>query len=144
MRAARCSSCRECCGFTWLPRRFGRDGALEGATESLSACLDFGASTSVDAFLRLAGLKCHSTAKICFGTILSKTDAVIEENVYVGPGCHLGLVHLERDVLVAAGVHIPSGARLHRIDDPTIPIREQEGTPCWCAWVQARGLAVLR
>ena len=45
----------------------------------------------------------------------------------MGPGCHLGLVHLERDVLVAAGVHIPSGGRIHGTDDPTIPIREQEG-----------------
>jgi acetyltransferase-like isoleucine patch superfamily enzyme len=38
-------------------------------------------------------------------------------------------VHLERDVLVAAGVHIPSGARIHGTDDPTVPIREQEGSP---------------
>ena len=28
---------------------------------------------------------------------------------------------------MAAGVHIPSGARIHGIDDPAIPIREQEG-----------------
>jgi virginiamycin A acetyltransferase len=107
----------------------GSDAALEGATQSLAGSPGLRGQYLRRSFLRLVGVKCHPTATLCFGTILSKTGAVIEENVYVGPRCHLGLVHLERDVLVAAGVHIPSGARLHGIDDPTVPIREQEGTP---------------
>ena len=36
-------------------------------------------------------------------------------------------MHLERDVLLAAGVHVPSGARTHGTDDPDVPIREQQG-----------------
>ena len=47
------------------------------------------------------------------------------ENVYVGPGCHLGLVELAADVLVGAGVHIPSGGRAHTAADTAVPIREQ-------------------
>jgi len=51
----------------------------------------------------------------------------------------MGLVHIERDVLVASGVHIPSGASTHRIDDLTTVIREQArgeqlvriGAGCW-------------
>lgn len=53
--------------------------------------------------------------------------AVTGDRVYVGPRCHLGLVHLEADVLLAAGVHVPSGGRTHFTDDPTVPIREQGG-----------------
>jgi acetyltransferase-like isoleucine patch superfamily enzyme len=34
-------------------------------------------------------------------------------------------VHIGRDVLVAAGVHIPSGPATHQIDDLSRPIREQ-------------------
>src|SRR5262249_62393479 len=47
--------------------------------------------------------------------------------VYVGPRCGLGLVHLEKDVLLAAGVQIPSGGKTHYFDDPERPIREQGG-----------------
>jgi acetyltransferase-like isoleucine patch superfamily enzyme len=37
------------------------------------------------------------------------------------------LVHLERDVLLAANVQIPSGGKTHYFDDPSVPIREQGG-----------------
>ena len=47
--------------------------------------------------------------------------------MYVGPRCHLGLVHLERDVLLASGVHVPSGGATHGISDPGRPIRDQPG-----------------
>jgi acetyltransferase-like isoleucine patch superfamily enzyme len=36
-------------------------------------------------------------------------------------------VHLERDVLIAAGVHIPSGSETHGTDDLSIPFRDQPG-----------------
>jgi hypothetical protein len=73
-----------------------------------------------------------------FGTILSKVGARLEENFYVGPMCHLGLVHLEGDVLVAAGVHIPSGPMTQGVGDLDTPIREQPGV---CGLAPARGLA---
>lgn len=126
------------CGLLVLPRvalfylasaLFGADQAIEGATQSLAKVPGLRGQYFRRAFLPMAGITCHRSATLCFGTILSKVGAVIDERVYVGPGCHLGLVHLERDVLVAAGVHIPSGARLHRIDNPDLPIREQGGTP---------------
>ena len=36
-------------------------------------------------------------------------------------------MHVERDVLIASGVHITSGAKMHGTDDLTKPIKEQEG-----------------
>lgn len=83
-------------------------------------------------FLRRAFLcrtlrSCHPTVTVEWGACLTKVDAVLEENVYIGPGCQIGLVHLERDVLLAAGVHVPSGAQTHGFSRPDAPIREQAG-----------------
>ena len=70
---------------------------------------------------------CDRSATIQFGTLFSQAGARIDANVYVGPRCHLGLVHLEQDVLLAAGVHVPSGGATHGTDDVSRPIREQAG-----------------
>ena len=79
------------------------------------------------AFLAWTIEECHPSATICFGVIFSKTQARIEENVYIGSRCQLGKVHVQRDVLIASGTHITSGSKMHGIDDPNVPIREQEG-----------------
>ena len=106
----------------------GRDRALEGSTQALSLVPGL-----VGQYLRRAFLSwalqggCARSATIEFGTVFSKAGARIDDNVYVGPRCHLGLVHLEHDVLVAAGVHIPSGPHTHGTD-ATSPIRDQPGT----------------
>lgn len=105
----------------------GRDRALESATQSLAGVPGIRGQYMRGAFLRLVGVHCHPSATLCYGTTVSKIGAVFEKNVYVGPSCHLGLVYLEADVLIAAGVHIPSGGRMHGTEDPTVPIREQPG-----------------
>jgi UDP-3-O-[3-hydroxymyristoyl] glucosamine N-acyltransferase len=105
----------------------GADRAIESSTQAVARFPGIRGQYLRRAFLRAAGVACHPTATLCYGTILSKTGAAFDENVYVGPRCHLGLVHIERDALLAAGVHVPSGARMHGIADPSVPIREQEG-----------------
>ncbi len=105
----------------------GPDHALEGATQSLARVPGLRGEYMRRAFLGRVLKQCHATATVCWGTVLSKTGAIIEANVYVGSGCHLGLVHLERDVLLASGVHVPSGAQTHGTGDPDVPIREQPG-----------------
>jgi virginiamycin A acetyltransferase len=106
----------------------GPDRALEGATQALASIPGLRGQYLRRAFVSHAGVRCHPSAAIGYGTIFSKTGAVIEENVYVGPRGYLGLVHLERDVLLGAGVHVPSGGRIHGVSDPDTPIREQPGT----------------
>jgi acetyltransferase-like isoleucine patch superfamily enzyme len=69
----------------------------------------------------------HPSATIEFGTIFSRVDSSIGENVYIGPMCHIGLVKIERNVLLAAGVHVPSGPATHGIQDLSRPIRDQPG-----------------
>src|SRR5262245_50684955 len=105
----------------------GKDRALEGASQTIALVPGLTGMLLRRAFLGVVLARCHRSAEVCFGTLFSQAGAVIDENVYVGPRCHLGLVHLERDVLIAAGVHIPSGGQTHYFDDPEKPIREQGG-----------------
>ena len=105
---------------------FGRDRALEGSTQALSLVPGLVGQYLRRAFLVRVLAGCHPTVTVEFGTVFSSARARLDEHVYVGPRCHLGFVHLSRDVLVAAGVHIPSGGDTHGIDDTATAIREQE------------------
>jgi virginiamycin A acetyltransferase len=118
----------------------GPDRALECSSEMLSLLPGLAGQYLRRAFLAWTLAECHPTAVICFGVLLSKAGARIGPNVYIGPRCHIGLAHIERDALLAAGVHVTSGARTHGIDDPSRPIREQTGvTSAVCigagAWI---------
>jgi acetyltransferase-like isoleucine patch superfamily enzyme len=105
----------------------GRNRALEGASQLLSLAPGVTGQYLRRAFLQRVLARCHSSVLVEFGTLFSQAGAVLEENVYVGPRCQLGLVRLERDVLLAANVQIPSGGKTHYFDDPAKPIREQGG-----------------
>jgi len=104
----------------------GRDRALEGSTQTLGLVPGITGHYLRRAFLARTLASCHWTATVEFGTLFSSAGARLDENVYVGPRCHLGLVHLERDVLVGAGVHITSGTATHGTEDVSRPIRDQE------------------
>lgn len=108
-------------------RVIGQDRALEGSTQALSLIPGILGQYLRRAFLSRTIRFCHPTAAISFGTIFSQTDASIDANVYVGPGCVLGRVHIERNVLVGSHVQITSGRHTHGSDDPSVPMREQEG-----------------
>ena len=106
----------------------GRDRALVGSTQWLSLVPGLVGQYLRRAFLaRALSGGCASSAVVEFGTLFSQAGSKIDDHVYIGPRCHLGLVHLERDVLLAAGVHIPSGPHVHGTD-PSTPIRTQPGT----------------
>jgi acetyltransferase-like isoleucine patch superfamily enzyme len=105
----------------------GRDASIEGSTQALALLPGLFGDYLRRAFLMRTLDRCASTASIRFGVLFSQAGARIDDHVYVGPGCHLGLVHLERDVLLASGVHIPSGGATHGIEDLDTPIREQPG-----------------
>lgn len=105
----------------------GRNRALEGSSQLLANVPGLTGQYLRRAFLSkvLAG-GCAPSATIEFGSLFSQAGARIDDLVYIGPRCHLGLVHLEKNVLLAAGVHVPSGARTHGMD-PGVPIRDQPG-----------------
>jgi len=107
----------------------GRDRALEGSTQALAWVPGILGQYIRRAFLSRVLAGCHRSAVVEFGTIFAQAGARLDENAYVGPRCHLGLVHVERNALLAAGVHVPSGGRSHGIDDVRVPIRDQQGSP---------------
>jgi virginiamycin A acetyltransferase len=113
--------------FAIRARLLGADRALMSTTQLLGLLPGVPAQYLRRAFLQHAIAGCHHTVVVEFGATLSRAGARLEENVYVGPSSHLGLVHLKRDVLIGAGVHIPSGGATHGTDDPFVPIREQAG-----------------
>jgi acetyltransferase-like isoleucine patch superfamily enzyme len=112
----------------WLKIPFlGSDRALEGSTQSIAILPGILGQYARRAFLGWTLEYCHASATVCFGTIFSKSNARIEENVYIGPYCTMGSAHIGRDTLIATAVHITSGNKMHGIGDLTRPIREQPG-----------------
>jgi virginiamycin A acetyltransferase len=108
-------------------RLLGADRALMGSTQALSLVPGLWGQFLRRAFLWLVLDSCASSVTVEFGTIFSKISARIGENVYIGPHCSIGSVHIDRDVLIAPGVHIPSGPRTHGTEDPLRPIKDQTG-----------------
>ena len=113
--------------FKLRSRLLGKDRALEGSTQLWSCVPGLLGQYLRRAFLSHAIAHCSRSATIEFGTIFSSAAASLGERVYVGPRCHLGWADVEEDVLLAAGVHVPSGAHIHGTADSTVVIREQPG-----------------
>ena len=105
----------------------GRDRALEGSTQALALVPGILGQYLRRAFLARTLAGCADTAAIEFGTIFSQAGTRIGPRAYLGPRCHIGLADIGADVLLAAGVHVPSGGATHGMDDPDTPIREQPG-----------------
>lgn len=107
----------------------GRNRALLGSTQALSLIPGTIGQYVRNAFLRHALAECAPSVVVEFGTMFSQAGARLEAGVYIGPMCHIGLVHIERDALIASAVHLPSGPDTHGTSDLTIPIRDQPGNP---------------
>jgi virginiamycin A acetyltransferase len=105
----------------------GKDRALEGSTQLLALLPGVSGQYLRRAFLGWTLRHCHRSATVSFGVIFSKWNCRIEENVYIGPYCSVGSAHIGKDTLIATMVQIPSGGRMHGIDDVTKPIREHVG-----------------
>ena len=116
-----------CASFTMRALLLGRDRALLGSTQALAIVPGLAGQYVRRAFLQYAIAHCHNSAVVEWGTTLSSAGARLDEGVYIGPSCHIGLAHVERDALIASGVHVPSGAMTHGIDDLSVPIRDQPG-----------------
>jgi acetyltransferase-like isoleucine patch superfamily enzyme len=105
----------------------GRDRALQGSTEFLSRFPGITGQYLRRAFLARAIARCAPSVVVGFGTIFSKAGASLDTDVYIGPACHIGLVHIEPSVLIGAGVHITSGRHTHGTSTPGTLIRDQPG-----------------
>ena len=113
--------------YWFWSRVVGRHAAFRGAVQFVSLLPGLPGLYLRTAFLRHTLANCHPSACVEFGVLFSEPGASIGAGVYVGPRCILGLVTLEKDVLLASGVQVPSGGKTHRFDDPDVPIRDQGG-----------------
>lgn len=113
-------------GWYWLwSMVLGRDRALEGASQTLALLPGLSGQYLRRAFLMRVLAQCHASTVIEFGTLFSQAGARLDENVYIGPRCHLGLCHIGRDTLLGPCVHVTSGAHTHGSGDSSGPIRDQ-------------------
>ena len=113
--------------WSWHVRSWivGADRALESSTQAWGLVPGLIGQYLRRAFLCRTLRSCARTATIEFGALFSSARAEIGERVYIGPRCHIGWVLIESNVLIAAGVHVPSGARTHGTTADTVPIRDQ-------------------
>lgn len=113
--------------YWFWSRVFGRHTAFRGIVQVASLFPGLPGMYLRGALLRQVLADCHPSACVEFGVLFSEPGATVGAGVYVGPRCILGLVTLEKDVLLASGVQVPSGGKTHRFDDPDVPIRDQGG-----------------
>jgi len=103
----------------------GPDRALEGSTQFWALVPGLPGQYLRRAFLCHSLSACARSATIEFGTLFSSASASIGERAYVGPRCHLGWAVIGQDVMLAAGVHVPSGARTHGTEELGVAMRDQ-------------------
>lgn len=106
-----------------------RDRAFQSSCEGLSLVPGLTGQYLRRAFLQWTCAGCGPDTVIGLGTLFSTAKVRIDGNAYIGPQCNIGWAHVERDVLLAAGVQIPSGPNTHGIARLDIPIRDQPGEP---------------
>jgi acetyltransferase-like isoleucine patch superfamily enzyme len=105
----------------------GRERALLGSTQALALVPGLLGQYLRRAFLSHVLAYCGPNAVVEWGTCFSDPDTRIDDYAYIGPNCHIGFAHIERDVLIAPCVHIPSGSAIHGTADLDEPIRNQQG-----------------
>ncbi len=79
------------------------------------------------AFNRFAMQHCDPECLIGFATLFSQSETEIEQGVYIGPQCNIGMCKIGKHTLIASGVHIMSGSNQHSIDNLDMPIQQQGG-----------------
>ncbi len=105
----------------------GRDRAFQASAEWLALVPGLLGQYVRRAFLAATTRGCGPDTVIGVGCLFATTQVRLDGNAYLGPHCSLGWVHVERDVLIATGVQIPSGPHTHGIARLDIPIRDQPG-----------------
>ena len=105
----------------------GTRAAFQGASQAVSRRPGTCGNYLRQAFYVLTARRCAWDVCISFGTVFSDPRSRIDRGVYVGAYCCLGWVELGEGVLLASGVHVPSGAAQHSFDDPNTPVKDQAG-----------------
>ena len=105
----------------------GRDGVFWSFSQMFSLLPGKTGNYLRKNFYRLTMSSCHPDCAILFGTLFSQIDTEIGKGVYIGPNCNIGKCRIESYCTIGSNVHIMSGKRQHRFDDPDLPVQRQGG-----------------
>lgn len=73
-------------------------------------------------------VQCSNKAFIGFGSFFSHRNAVVEEGVYIGAYCIIGMAKIGKNCTLGSHVSVLSGKKQHGFDQVGVPIQEQGGT----------------
>jgi virginiamycin A acetyltransferase len=107
---------------------FNEQGIFLSATQFLSLLPGKTGSYCRIAFNRFAMSYCSPDCLIGFATVFSQKNTEIHQGVYIGPQCNIGMCRIEKNTLIASGVHIMSGNKQHNFQDLDTPIQQQGGS----------------
>ena len=79
------------------------------------------------AFYQMTLETCGPDNCVQFGTVLSHSGTRLGCNIYFGLNANIGLCSIGDDCLIGGDSHILSGKKMHRIDDPNVPIKAAGG-----------------
>lgn len=100
-------------GYRLMSHLVGREQAFAKAAEGVAHVPGWWGLCVRQAFYRATLRYVGRDVHFGYGTVLSKTDAVIGPGVFLGRYCVVGRVTLGRGVLVADGVQLLSGRHHH-------------------------------
>ena len=112
----------------WLLRIFFKsDSLFSGFSQSLSLLPGKTGAYLRAGFYRYTMALCSKDVVISFLVLFAQQDTEIDSGVYIGPNCNIGSCKIGKNTLLGSGVHIMSGKRQHKFDDPDIYIKDQGG-----------------
>ena len=107
----------------------GEERAFLGFTERLALGSGYYGVYLRAVAYRLALSSCSRDVHIGFGTVFSRRAATLGDHVYIGRHCSLGWVVIDRDVMIADLVAIPSGGNTHVVSGSSaIPPRHADNS----------------
>lgn len=114
--------------FELLAKLTNEDSVFQSVSQYLSLIPGKLGSYCRAAFYWWACPNTSDEIAIGFLTVFSHRDTTIDPGVYIGPQCNIGKCHIGQNALLGSGVHILSGNKQHRFEDPGKPIQQQGGT----------------
>jgi len=112
----------------WLLRIFFKsDSLFYGFSQFLSLLPGKTGTHLRVGFYRYTMERSSKDVVISFLVLFAQQDTEIDSGVYIGPNCNIGSCKIGKNTLLGSGVHILSGKRQHRFDDPDIYIKDQGG-----------------
>jgi len=79
------------------------------------------------AYYRMTLARCAADCHVGFGTILTHRNLFLEEGVYIGNRCTVGMARIGRDATIGSNVDILSGRHQHFTHWIDVPVQQQSG-----------------